>query len=292
MKTRIFTLIVLLAMTVPTTVGQSPRLNVVVIGAHPDDADIRAGGTAILLAKAGHKVLFVSVTNGQAGHHLIKPKDLAVLRKKEAAEAGKRFEVEYRVLDNPDGELTPSLEVRRQIIRIIREWKADYVIGHRPNDYHPDHRNASVLMQDAAYMVIVSNVVPEVPALKKNPVFMYLEDRFQQPQPFRPDLCVDITKVFDQKMYAMAAHESQFFEWLPYTSGQLDQVPADKQERLKWLASERKIPMTKEKKDWLIKNYGDEKAKEIEQAEAFQICEYGRQPSEAELKELLSELNK
>lgn len=292
MKTRIFTLIVLLAMTVPTTVGQSPRLNVVVIGAHPDDADIRAGGTAILLAKAGHKVLFVSVTNGQAGHHLIKPKDLAVLRKKEAAEAGKRFEVEYRVLDNPDGELTPSLEVRRQIIRIIREWKADYVIGHRPNDYHPDHRNASVLMQDAAYMVIVPNVVPEVPALKKNPVFMYLEDRFQQPQPFRPDLCVDITKVFDQKMYAMAAHESQFFEWLPYTSGQLDQVPADKQERLKWLASERKIPMTKEKKDWLIKNYGDEKAKEIEQAEAFQICEYGRQPSEAELKELLSELNK
>lgn len=292
MKPRIFTLIVLLAMTVFTTQGQSTRLNVVVIGAHPDDADIKAGGTAILMAKAGHRVLFVSVTNGQSGHHLLKPKELAAIRKKEAAEAGKRFGVEYRVLDNPDGELTPSLEVRRQIIGIIREWKADYVIGHRPNDYHPDHRNASILMQDAAYMVIVPNVVPEVPALKKNPVFMYLEDRFQQPQPFRPDLCVDITGVYDQKIYAMSAHESQFFEWLPYTSRQLDQVPTDKQERLKWLASERKMPMTKEKIDWLVKNYGESKAREIDQAEAFQICEYGRQPSAEELKELVSELNK
>lgn len=292
MRPRIFTLIALFAMTALTTFGQSPRLNVVVIGAHPDDADIRAGGTAILLAKAGHKVLFVSVTNGQSGHHVHKPIVLAAIRKKEAAEAGKRFGVEYRVLDNPDGELTASLEVRRQIIRIIREWKADYVIGHRPNDYHPDHRNASVLMQDAAYMVIVPNVVPEVPALKKNPVFMYLEDRFQQPQPFRPDLCVDITGVYDQKVYAMSAHESQFFEWLPYTSGQLDKVPADHQERLKWLAAERKIPMTKEKTDWLVRNYGEDKASKIDQAEAFQICEYGRQPSETELKEFLSELNK
>lgn len=291
MKPRIFTLIVLFAMTVITTFGQSPRLNVVVIGAHPDDADIRAGGTAILLAKTGHKVLFVSVTNGQSGHQQLKPKELAAIRKKEAAEAGKRFGVEYRVLDNPDGELTASLEVRRQLIRIIREWKADYVIGHRPNDYHPDHRNASVLMQDAAYMVIVPNVVPEVPALKKNPVFMYLEDRFQQPQPFRPDLCVDITKVYDQKIFAMSAHESQFFEWLPYTSGQLDKVPADKQERLKWLAAERKTPMKKEKMDWLVKNFGEEKARKIDQAEAFQICEYGRQPSAEELKELASELN-
>ena len=284
MKKIFFMLLVLLGMGSFTLFGQSSKLNVVVLGAHPDDADLKVGGTAILLAKAGHKVLFVSITNGHSGHHLHKGKELAVIRKKEAAEAGKRFGVEYRVLDNPDGELIPSLEVRRQIIQIIREWDADYVIGHRPNDYHPDHRNASVLMQDAAYMVIVPNVVPQAAPLKKNPVFLYMEDRFQKPQAFQPDICVDISSVYEQKVYALSAHKSQFFEWLPWTSGQLDKVPAGEKERLAWLAAQRQIPMTPEKKDCLVRLYGEDRVREISQAEAFEICEYGRRPSEEELK--------
>ena len=252
MKKRYFILLVLFGILSFTTFGQSKKPNVVVLGAHPDDADYKVGGTAILLAKAGHKVLFVSVTNGQAGHYILKGKELAEIRKKEATEAGKRFGVEYLVLDNPDGALIPSLEARHQIIKIIREWEADIVIGHRPNDYHPDHRNASVLMQDAAYMVIVPNVVPEVAPLKKNPVFLYMEDRFQKPQPFQPDICVDISSVYEQKIYAMSAHESQYFEWLPWTSGQLEEVPAGKKERLEWLSAGRKPQMTKEKKDCLV----------------------------------------
>lgn len=291
MKKSFLILLVLLGILSFPSDGQSKKVNVVVLGAHPDDADSKVGGTAILLAKAGHKVLFVSVTNGQAGHHVLKGKELAATRKKEAAEAGKRFGVEYLVLDNPDGELTPSLEVRSQVIKVIREWDADYVIGHRPNDYHPDHRNTSVLMQDAAYMVIVPNVVPSVAPLKNNPVFLYMEDRFQKPQPFYPDICVDISKVYEQKIYAMAAHESQYFEWLPWTSGQLEMVPKENKERLKWLGAQRILPMTDEKKDRLIKWFGESKANEISQAEAFEICEYGRKPSEEELKELFSTLN-
>jgi len=143
MKQLPFLLLALFSIASYSAIGQSKKLNVVVLGAHPDDADNKVGGTAILLAKAGHRVLFVSITNGQAGHHLLKGKELADIRKKEAAEAGKRFGVEYLVLDNPDGELLPSLEVRRQVIKVIREWKADFVIGHRPNDYHPDHRLCS-----------------------------------------------------------------------------------------------------------------------------------------------------
>ena len=139
------------------------KINVVVIGAHPDDCDIDAGGTAALFAKAGHNVLFVSLTNGDAGHFEKGGGALAKIRRAEAQEAGKRFEVKYIVLDNHDGELMPTLNIRLDVIRLIRQWNADVVIGPRPNDYHPDHRNTAVLIQDAAYMVIVPNIAPDTP---------------------------------------------------------------------------------------------------------------------------------
>ena len=123
------------------------------------------GGTAILLAKAGHAVKFVSVTNGDAGHQDQGGGALAKRRAAEAKEAGKRFGVEYDVLDNHDGELEPTLQVRLQVIRKIREWNADVVIAPRPNDYHPDHRYTGILVQDAAYMVAVPNVAPDTPPL-------------------------------------------------------------------------------------------------------------------------------
>ena len=236
------------------------KVNIVVIGAHPDDCDVDAGGTAILFAKAGHNVLFVSVTNGDAGHHEKGGGALAKIRRAEAEKAGKRFGVKYVVLDNHDGELIPTLDIRLNIIRLIRQWNADVVIGPRPNDYHPDHRNTAVLIQDAAYMVIVPNVAPDTPPLKRNPVFLYTEDGFQKPTPFEPDIAVDITSVFDQKIYAMAAHESQFFEWLPWTSGKLDQVPKTEAERLKWLAEWRKPKINENVLQSLTKWYGKENA--------------------------------
>lgn len=262
------------------------KVNVVVIGAHPDDCDIDAGGTAILFAKAGHNVLFVSVTNGDAGHHEKGGGALAKIRRAEAEEAGKRFGVKYVVLDNHDGELMPTLDIRLNIIRLIRQWNADVVIGPRPNDYHPDHRNTAILLQDAAYMVIVPNVAPDTPPLKKNPVFLYTEDGFQKPTPFQPDIAVDITDVFEQKIYAMAAHESQFFEWLPWTSGKLNEVPKTGAERLKWLAEWRKPGINDKTRESLIKWYGTEKARQANYAEGFEICEYGRRPTEEEIRAL------
>jgi LmbE family N-acetylglucosaminyl deacetylase len=262
------------------------KTNVVVIGAHPDDCDIDAGGTAILFAKAGHNVLFVSVTNGDAGHQEKGGGALAKIRMAEAQEAGKRFGVKYVVLDHHDGELMPTLDIRLEIIRLIRQWNADVVIGPRPNDYHPDHRNTAILLQDAAYMVIVPNVAPDTPPLKKNPVFLYTEDGFQKPTQFQPDIAVDITSVFDQKIYAMAAHESQFFEWLPWTNGTLNEVPKTEAERLKWLAEWRKPGINEKTKESLVKWYGNEKAGKAKYAEGFEICEYGRRPSEEEIRQL------
>ena len=266
--------------------SQSAPLNIVVIGAHPDDCDIDAGGTAILFSKMGHNVKFVSLTNGDAGHYNMGGGELAKVRIAEAKEAGKRFGVEYVVLDNHDGELMPTLANRLKIIREIRKSDADIVIAPRPNDYHPDHRYTGILVQDAAFMVIVPNIAPEVPALKKNPVFLYSEDNFQKPNRFEPDIAINIDSVFDQKIYAMSAHESQFFEWLPWLSDNLDDVPILEKDRLEMLAKWRYKPLDKKTSDCLVKWYGEKKASMTKYAETFEICEYGSQPSSEEIRKL------
>jgi len=274
-----------------TAFTQATPLKIIMIGAHPDDCDQDGGGTAILFAKMGHKVKFVAVTNGDAGHQEMKGPALAKRRLAEAQEAGKRFGVTYDVLDNHDGQLVPDLKVRLQVIRKIREWDADIVIAPRPNDYHPDHRYTGVLVQDAAYMVAVPNIAPETPALKKNPVFLYFQDRFQRPNPFRPDLAIDITPVFDQKLHALDAHVSQFYEWLPWIGKFLDQVPKDKEERKKWLAHTAPS-ITPDVLASLKKWYGEEKGAQVKYAEAFEICEYGAQPDDEEKKRLFPMLGK
>lgn len=271
--------------------SQNQPINVIVFGAHPDDCDLDAGGTAILFAKMGHHVKFVSLTNGDAGHQKKGGGELARIRIAEAKEAGKRFGVEYTVLDNHDGELMPTLANRLKIIREIRKWNADVVIAPRPNDYHPDHRYTGILVQDAAYMVIVPNVAPEVPPLTKNPVFLYSEDGFQKPNPLTPDIAVDIDAVFDQKIYALSAHVSQFFEWLPWTMGILDQVPTGEKERLEFLANWRNKKPSPSTTESLKKWYGD-RAAITNHAEIFEICEYGKQPTDEEILQLFPMLNK
>ncbi|TMI97450.1 MAG: PIG-L family deacetylase [Bacteroidetes bacterium] len=268
------------------------KVRIIMIGAHPDDCDEDGGGTAALFAQMGYAVKFVSVTNGDAGHQTLKGTALAKRRYAETQEAAKRLGVVYDVLDNHDGLLMPTIEVRLGIIRKIREWNADVVIAPRPNDYHPDHRYTGVLVQDAAYMVSVPNIAPDVPALKKNPVFLYYQDRFQRPNPFRPDVAVDITLVYDKKVSALDAHESQMYEWLPWIGHYLEQVPKDKNDRVKWLAKQRAGTINPEVRSSLEKWYGKEKAAQVKYAEAFEICEYGAQPNDEEIKRLFPMLGK
>ncbi len=281
-------LLMLLLCVLQTVKAQqdSNKIRIIMIGAHPDDCDQDGGGTAALLASMGHAVKFVSVTNGDAGHQTDKGVSLAKRRFAEAQEAGKRFGVAYDVLDNHDGQLQPDMNVRLQIIRKIREWNADVVIAPRPNDYHPDHRYTGVLVQDAAYMVAVPNVAPDTPPLKKNPVFLYFQDGFQRPNPFRPDIAIDITKVYNQKIHAMDAHESQMYEWLPWIGHYLDKVPANKSDREKWLAQMRAVKITPEVRQSLEKWYGKEKAAEVQHAEAFEICEYGARPTDEDIRKM------
>ena len=276
----------LLLVGVSALLAQDGKIHVIAFGAHPDDCDIRAAGTAALFAKLGHAVKFVSVTNGDAGHQSMSGVALAKRREAEAKESARRLGIEYEVLNNHDGELLPTLEVRKEIIRQIRRWNADIVLAPRPNDYHPDHRYTGVLVQDAAYMVVVPAVTPEVPALRKNPVFLYYEDNFQRPNPFRPDIAVAIDDVVDKKTDALDSHVSQFYEWLPWVDGKLSDVPKDPAERKAWLKRTRNRPPNPAVREALVKWYGPEKGNAVKFYEAFEICEYGARPDEARIREL------
>jgi LmbE family N-acetylglucosaminyl deacetylase len=281
----------LLFLVALSTLSAQP-LRIIVFGAHPDDCDIRAAGTAAKFVQMGHKVKFVSVTNGDAGHQSQGGGDLAKRRRAEAMESARRTGIEYDVLDNHDGELLPTIEVRKEIIREIRQWNADVVIAPRPNDYHPDHRYTGVLIQDAAYMVVVPNIVPDVPPLRKNPVFLYQQDNFQRPNPFRPDIAIDIDDVWQKKVDALDAHVSQFYEWLPWVDGKLDEVPKGKVERRKWLSETRIFAPNPAVRASLTKWYGAERANKTQHAEAFEVCEYGRQPNEQDIRRLFPMLGK
>jgi LmbE family N-acetylglucosaminyl deacetylase len=266
--------------------AQTKPLRIIFIGAHPDDCDIKGGGTAALFVEMGHQVKFLSVTNGDAGHQSQGGGMLAKRRIAETQEVAKRLGVSYDVLDNHDGELLPTLEIRLQIIRKIREWKADVVIAPRSNDYHPDHRYTGVLVQDAAFMVGVPNVAPDVEPLRKNPVFLYFQDNFKKPNPFQPDIAVDITPVIAKKLAGLDAHQSQFYEWLPWIGNYESEVPKDPAKYKEWLLQKRVAKPNPEVQKSLVKWYGPTRAAKVLYAEAFEICEYGSQPTEADLRNL------
>lgn len=267
--------------------GNDP-LRVIAIFAHPDDADFRMGGTAALMAEAGHQVKFISITNGNAGHHEKGGGVLAKIRRAEAEEAARRYGIEeYQVWDYDDAKLLPELHIRMEVIRAIREWNADVVIGLRPNDYHPDHRNAGKLVIDASYMVIVPNVVSDTEPLLNNPVFFYMQDNFSKPNPFSHDIAISIDETIDTKVDGLDAHESQVYEWMPWTMGILGDVPEmeNVEERKNWLQNtylNREI--TEEQRNALAKYYGESRAASVSHAESFEIAEYGTYPTDDQLR--------
>jgi LmbE family N-acetylglucosaminyl deacetylase len=255
-------------------------LRLLIVGAHPDDADYHAAGLAALYREAGHTVKMVSLTNGDAGHQTARGPELARRRRSEATAAGAVIGASYDVFDNPDGELLPTLENRRLVIRLIRLFRPDLLLTHRPNDYHPDHRYTSALVCDAAYMVTVPAIVPDVPHLSVNPVIAYLPDQFEKPYPFRPDVRVNVGRMMDRMVDMLHCHESQFYEWLPYNGGYLDQVPRDQGARREWLAARIRSRLRLGAERFGAPStdiYGASPGKPVEYMEAFEACEYGAQ---------------
>lgn len=273
-------------------------MNILMIGAHPDDNDFRCGGSALKFIEQGHNVRFLSVCDGSGGHHSMSPEEIRLRRKKEADRVAEISKIEYDIWDIPDCEVMADLETRKRIVRYIRRYKPDIIFTHRSNDYHADHRNVALLVQDASYLLVVPNFCPDVAALRRVPVIMYFYDKFKNPS-LKPDVVVSIDDKIDKKYEMMNCHESQVYEWLPYVNGVLDDVPENPEERLEWLRSPR-VPrdgtLLKEEdlnifiksnnseyreatpavkyRDKLVERYG-EKGKTVLFAEAYEVSEYG-----------------
>ncbi len=267
------------------------KLRIIAFGAHPDDCELKVGGTAARWAALGHHVKLVSVTNGDIGHWGMAGGPLAQRRTAEVRQCAKILGTQAEVLDIHDGELLPPLENRKLITKLIREWRADLVLSHRPNDYHPDHRNVGILVQDAAYMVTVPYFCPDVPYMQKNPVFLYYEDRFTKPNRFAADIVVAIDDVIDKKLAAVEALESQFYEGgcnggpqLVPAASNAAAVAARKKEVREGF--DQRFASTARRHGLQLAEWYGAEASKVKYAEAFEICEYGRMPSREELRKL------
>jgi len=253
-------------------------LRIMAIGAHPDDCESKAGGCAAMWAAQGHAVRFVYATNGQTGHHVMAGAQLAQRRIAEVRAAANVLGIESQVLPIPNGQIEPSLVYRWMFIRTIREFCPDLILTHRPNDYHPDHRNTSLLVQDSSYLITVPNTCPETPAMKDAPAILYFCDKFQKPYPFQGDIVIATDSVIEKKLQAFGCNESQVFEWMPWRAGVLDQVPADPAGRRQWVwdhHAPRFAAVANRFRAKLLERYGPRKGQAVKYAEAFEICEYG-----------------
>ncbi len=275
----------------PAPASQDGKLRIIAFGAHPDDCEIQEGGAAAKWAALGHHVKFVSCTNGDIGHWGQAGGALAKRRLAEVKACAKILGIETEVLDIHDGELMVTMENRRTIARLIREWNADVVISHRPNDYHPDHRYVGVLVMDAAYMTTVPFFTPDTPYQSKSPVFLFSHDNFQRPNPFTADIVVSIDDVAEKKFACMAALESQFYEGGCNGGPHLVPDPknaeavAARKAAVREGFAKRFTGIANKFRAQLKETYGSE-GDAVKFAEAFEICEYGRRPSKEEIKKL------
>lgn len=261
------------------------------IGAHPDDADILCGGTALKLARGGHVVKFVSVTNGDTGHHILSREETARIRKGEAkASAAYAGLYEYEVMDNPCG-IEASVDNRRKVLRVIRAFAPDVVITHRTCDYHPDHRATAQLVQDCAYVCMVPHFCEDTPIPEKAPVFALSYDGFQDPRPHRADAAIEFDSVLEEKLTMMSNHASQFFEWLPWTMGRKDVCETgltDGEKRQSMIGILARFETAANGARELLKRvHGEEAGAKIRYAETFEQSPYSRVVSPEDFQKLL-----
>jgi N-acetylglucosamine malate deacetylase 1 len=264
-------------------------LRIIAFGAHPDDNELKAAGVAAMWAAQGHAVKFVSMTNGDVGHFEMAGGPLAIRRRAEVQECARILGIETEVLDIHDGELMPTLENRRTVARLIREWQADIVLAHRPNDYHADHRYTGVLVDDAAVLVVAPFFTPDTPPTPRNPIFLYYSDNFQKPTPFEPTIVVGIDRAAEQKWSCISAMPSQFGDegsWQAMTRPDVPRDPVQRPAYLLDLVKQRNAAVADQYRDRLTQLYGAERARAIRYAEAFELSQYGSQASVQQLLEL------
>ena len=280
--------------SIPRTPGP---LRVMVIGAHPDDADIQCGCTAAKLIAKGARVKFVAVCNGSIGHHKLSRKETAAVRRQETLNAAKVWGLDsYDIYGYEDAGVPYDIPTREVIARKIQEFEPDIIITHRDCDYHVDHRTVGMHVKDCGYMLGCPHWIEGSKALRRRPLILLMNDFFTVPRTLRPDIVVNCDPYIGEWCDALNCQVSQFYEWLAWDKGVEDEVAAigDRSKNtagrnayLKkyWAASKEKNAV-RFADAWREQYPGKPVPKMLE---AYEISEYGRPPIEEDFELLMGD---
>ena len=187
--------------------------SILVIQAHPDDTEAWCAGTMKLLKEKGYTITIATMTAGGMGGVNSTEKETILMRKNEAEKAAALLNAEYVCLDQRDGFVFDSTEIRMEVIRLIRRVKAGIVFTHHPQDYHSDHRTTAMIVEAAAMICSLPNVPMEEPPVPVTPLLyhttpMTLTDPLGSPL-HPPQFFIDITSTMEMKMEMLSHHVSQ-----------------------------------------------------------------------------------
>lgn len=187
------------------------KLDILVLAVHPDDAELGCGGTILKHLAMGYKVGVVDLTRGELG-----TRGSAEIRDKEAAAASEILGLTIREnLSMPDGFFSNTKEYQLQIIEVIRKYQPEIIIGNAYHDRHPDHGRANQLIEDAAFLAGLRKIETTLDGeiqqeWRPKQVLHFIQDRY-----IKPDILIDVTEYWDQKIASIYAYGSQFHnpEW-------------------------------------------------------------------------------
>ena len=280
--------------SIPRTPGP---YRIMVIGGHPDDADIICGCTAAKLVKKGCRVKFVAACNGDLGHHIHSREKVAAIRRQETLDAAKVFGLDsYDIYGFGDARCPNTIEAREMVARKIQEFEPDIIMTHRDCDYHVDHRTIGTLVKDCGYMLGCPHWIEGSKALRRRPLILLMSDIFTVPRVMRPDILVDAVPYLGKWADALDCQVSQFYEWLAWDKGVEDEVAA---------IGDRKVNIAA-RNAYLMKYWGNRKVNDAKRfadawreqypgrpvphaIESFEISEYGRPPIEDDFNLLMGE---
>ena len=182
-------------------------MNILAIGAHPDDCEEFCAGTLALYRRAGHRVVMCSATNGNIGSTTLSKEETARVRLGEARRSAAVIGAEYICLDYDDELFYETLDVRMAFINLVRHCKADVIFTHNPHDYNPDHELTSKIINDIAVMIPIAKLKTKEEPYDVIPSIWYFEPA--NSMGFVPTDYVDITDFYETKMKMLGCMESQ-----------------------------------------------------------------------------------
>lgn len=186
-------------------------MNVLAVGAHPDDLEILCGGTLARYAEEGHRVVMAHICNGNKGHHHIPPDELAATRDGEAVASSSVIGAEHVNIDIDDLDAYVEREQVLKCVDLIRAAEPDVIITHSPEDYMPDHSVSSRIVFDASFVATLPHVKTKYKHFDRVTPIYYMDTLAGVN--FRPSEYVDITGTFETKTRMLSCHRSQL-DWL------------------------------------------------------------------------------